>query len=260
MKIPIYQVDAFAGRLFAGNPAAVCPLERWLDEGVMQSIAAENNLSETAFLVREDGARRIRWFTPGVEVDLCGHATLASAAVICELLEPGVERVDFLSKSGPLAVSKRGDRYELDFPALPPAPALPPDGLIEALGRRPAEVLAAKDWLCVFEREADVRALVPDMARLASVHECRGVVCSAPGERGDFVSRCFFPKQGVPEDPATGSAHCMLTPYWAKRLGKRELHALQLSARGGELFCEDRGERVGIAGRAVLYLEGAIHV
>lgn len=262
MRLPIYQVDAFASRRFAGNPAAVCPLDSWPGDDLMQAIANENNLAETAFLVRE-GARadgyRIRWFTPTHEVDLCGHATLAAAHVIASHIDPEMREVVFQSRSGPLKVARDGDLYVLDFPAMPPVATPAPDGLAAALGATPAETLAVGIWcLAVFRRAEAVAALAPDMARLGAL-AADAVIATAPGGAdGDFVSRCFVPKLGIPEDPVTGSAHCVLTPYWAARLGKTPLAAKQISRRGGELLCGLAGDRVTIAGRAVSYLEGHI--
>ena len=259
MRIPIYQVDAFANRVFSGNPAAVCPLQRWLPDETLQDIAAENNLSETAFLVGSGGRYRIRWFTPKQEVDLCGHATLASAEVVLGTLEPGLLQVLFESASGPLRVGRDGDRLVLDFPARPPVRCDVSEALVQALGARPHEAWEARDLMAVFGDETDVRALAPDMARLAAL-ETFAVIATAPGRSSDFVSRFFAPAKGVPEDPVTGSAHCTLVPYWAERLGRSTLHALQVSARGGELHCELREGRVFIAGRAVRYLDGTIEV
>lgn len=259
MKIPLYQVDAFTRRVFAGNPAAVCPLDAWLPDEQMQAIAAENNLAETAFFVPENGEFRIRWFTPAVEVDLCGHATLASAFVICEKLEPVRQAVRFASRSGELVVTRQEGRYVLDFPARPPSPCAPHPRLVDALGTQPLQVLAARDYLVIYRDEEEVRSLQPDL-RLLSEMDRFAVTVTAPGREVDFVSRFFAPAQGVPEDPVTGSAHCTLIPYWSRRLGKTILTARQISARGGELFCEDRGERVFIGGDAVLYLEGRIDV
>jgi PhzF family phenazine biosynthesis protein len=260
MKLRLFQVDAFASRVFAGNPAAVVPLERWLDDATLQAIATENNLSETAFIVGGGGDYRIRWMTPAAEIDLCGHATLASAFVVFRFLEPGRSEVNFRSRSGQLRVEAEGERLALDFPARPPRPLSGIEGAAkDALGRSPESVLEARDLMAVFESEADVRSLVPDMARLAAFGRT-GVIATAPGSDCDFVSRFFAPSVGVPEDPVTGSAHCTLVPYWAKRLGRSSLFARQVSARGGELWCEDRGARVRIAGRAVLYLEGTIEL
>jgi PhzF family phenazine biosynthesis protein len=260
MNVPIYQVDAFAGKLFAGNPAAICPLDSWLPDATLQSIAAENNLAETAYYVRNNGGFHIRWFTPGVEVDLCGHATLAAAHVILELRKEGAQqRVSFDSKSGELIVTRENDLYALDFPARPPSETPFDKNLFDALGAEPKLVLGARDYLCVFETEAQVRALKPNMEKLAAIDRFATIV-TAPGTDCDFVSRFFAPAKGVPEDPVTGSAHCTLIPYWAGRLGKTKLFARQVSRRGGELWCEHRGDRVTIAGRAVKYLEGTIVV
>lgn len=259
MRLSLYQVDAFTARVFGGNPAAVVPLDAWLPEATLQAIALENNLSETAFFVREPQGWHLRWFTPTVEVDLCGHATLAAAYVLFHHVQPGLERVEFASRSGPLVVTREGDWLEMNFPSRPPRPVEPPPGLIEALGARPREVLASRDLVAVFDTEAQVRALEPDMARVAAL-DTFAVTATAPGTDVDFVSRFFAPGAGVPEDPVTGSAHCSLVPYWARRLGKTRLAARQVSARGGELRCEDRHERVHIAGQAVLYLVGHITV
>ena len=257
MQIPIYQVDAFSGRAFAGNPAAVCPLESWLADEQMQSIAAENNLSETAFCVPEGDGYRLRWFTPATEVDLCGHATLASAFVVFRHLEPQLERVLFQTLSGQLIVSRSGDRLTMDFPSRPPVAVEAHPQLIPALGLQPKEVLAARDYMVVYETAEQVRALKPDMARLTEVDRF-AVIVTAPGRDCDFVSRFFAPAHGVPEDPVTGSAHCTLIPYWSRRLGKKQLFARQVSPRGGELWCEDCGERVHISGQAVEFLSGTI--
>lgn len=258
-RIPIYQVDAFSAEVFRGNPAAVCPLERWLDERTMQSIAAENNLAETAFFVPEGDGYHLRWFTPTVEMDLCGHATLASAHVLFERLGRGGDAVTFRSRSGPLTVTRRDGLLELDFPSRPARRESAPEAVALALGAEPREAWLARDWMLVFDAEADVRRLAPRIDRLLEI-DAHAFIVTAPGETCDFVSRFFAPSVGVPEDPVTGSAHCTLIPYWSQRLGKRRLAARQLSARGGELTCEDRGERVGIAGRAALYLEGTIEV
>jgi PhzF family phenazine biosynthesis protein len=257
MKLRQYQVDAFASRPFQGNPAAVCPLERWLPDELMQAIAGENNLSETAFFVPSDRGYALRWFTPVAEVDLCGHATLASAHVLFEHLGHAQPSITFATRSGDLIVERRDGRLVMDFPACPPEPCATPDGLAEGLGRRPIKVLAGDDYLAVFESEADIRAIVPDHALLSRLDR-RGVCITAPGESADFVSRFFGPKLGVPEDPVTGSAHCMLTPYWAGRLGRDSLSARQVSRRGGDLGCELRGDRVLIAGRAVTVMTAEI--
>ncbi len=260
MNVPIYQVDAFSSKLFGGNPAAICPLDGWLPDATLQSIAAENNLAETAYYIRKNGGFHIRWFTPGVEVDLCGHATLAAAHVIMEIRKEAKQgRVAFDSKSGELVVTRESDLYALDFPTRPPLETTFDEKLFEALGARPKLVMAARDYLCVFDTEAEVRAVKPNMEKLAAVDQFATII-TAPGTDCDFVSRFFAPAQGIPEDPVTGSAHCTLIPYWASRLGKTKLFARQVSPRGGELWCEHRGDRVTIAGRAVKYLEGTIVV
>jgi len=259
VRIPLYQIDAFTSRVFAGNPAAVCPLESWLPDATMQSIAAENNLAETAFFVGEDGRYELRWFTPEIEIDLCGHATLASALVVFEHLEPALGTVRFETKSGTLAVERDGDLLALDFPARPAEPCALPAGLAEALGAAPVEMLKSRDHMAVLGSEDEVRSLKPDMEGLKRTG-CFAVIATAAGRTADFVSRFFAPAAGIAEDPVTGSAHCTLTPYWSRRLGRPRLRAQQVSPRGGELWCEDRGERVRIAGRAVPYLEGTIRL
>ena len=260
MKLPLYQVDAFSSSVFGGNPAGVVPLDRWIDERTMLAIAAENNLAETAFFTRDGDGFAIRWFTPEVEIDLCGHATLASAHILFAKLEPGRDAVEFASKSGPLRVSRDGDRLVLDFPVWTPVASAPPAGLFEAIGAEPRETYkGGSDWLLVFENEAQVRALQPDFGALRRV-EARGTIATAPGDEVDFVSRFFAPAAGVNEDPVTGSAHCALTPYWVARLGKNPLRARQISRRGGELECTLAGDRVKIGGRVALYLEGSITV
>lgn len=260
MRLPIYQVDAFAGRVFGGNPAAVVFLESWLPDATLQNIAAENNLAETAYLVREGEAWGLRWFTPAVEVDLCGHATLASAWVVMTHRDPAAERVAFDTRSGRLTVRREGDLLVMDFPAMPPAPCGASAELERALGAKPSEVLKARDIMAVFDSADQVRELAPDMRAVAAL-DAFAVIVTAPGENGvDFVSRFFAPAKGIPEDPVTGSAHCTLTPYWAARLGRKELRARQISPRGGELLCRDLGARIEIAGRVAPYLEGIITV
>ena len=259
MQIPIYQVDAFTSRRFAGNPAAICPLEDWLPDEQLQAIALENNLSETAYFVPNGDHYKLRWFTPGVEVDLCGHATLATAFVIMTELAPERREVRFQTRSGELVVTRDGDRFKMDFPARPPSECTVYPDLIGALGATPERVLAARDYLVIYGSEAEVRGLRPSMERLAQVDRF-AVIVTAPGNDVDFVSRFFAPAKGVPEDPVTGSAHCTLIPYWADRLGKKQLHALQVSPRGGEIWCEHRGERVTMAGNAVRFLTGTIEV
>jgi PhzF family phenazine biosynthesis protein len=250
-------VDAFAGQVFSGNPAAVCPLETWLADAQMQAIAAENNLADTAFFVRNGSGYQLRWFTPLVEVELCGHATLAAAFVILNDLTPGERSVSFETKSGSLTVTRDGDLYSLDFPSRPPQPCDVYPGLLAALGGKPEAVLAARDYFVVYGAEDEVRSLTPDMQALMSIDRF-AVIATAPGREADFVSRFFAPAQGVPEDPVTGSAHCSLIPYWSQRLGKKKLHAYQVSSRGGELWCQDRGQRVTISGKAVRFLQGTI--
>jgi PhzF family phenazine biosynthesis protein len=259
MNLPLYQVDAFTDRLFGGNPAAVCPLEDWLPDETMQKIAAENNLAETAFFVRKADSYELRWFTPELEVDLCGHATLASAYTILRFLEPECKRVAFSTRSGMLYVEREGDRLAMDFPSRPPKPVGTPAGLVEALGATPTACLASRDVLALFDTEEEVRALAPDFGVLDGV-DCFAVIASAPGNDCDFVSRFFAPRAGVAEDPVTGSAHCTLVPYWAARLGKTEMFARQVSRRGGELWLELLGYRVKIAGNAVLYMRGTISI
>lgn len=262
MKLQLFQVDAFTRRPLAGNPAAVCPLAEWLPDDRMQSLARENNLSETAFIIGgTDGSYGLRWFTPTTEVDLCGHATLASAYVIWNCLADRTPVLDFDTRSGHLTADRRDGRIALHFPETPVegCPA-PPGGLAEALGLAPAEVFVTRQrntLLPVYECEDDVRNLTPDFRSIAAL----GRICvnpTAPGTEVDFVSRYFAPSFGIDEDPVTGSAHCALTPFWADRLGKERLHARQVSPRGGELFCERSADGVVIAGHAALYMEGTI--
>ena len=260
MRLLMFQIDAFTDEVFGGNPAAVCPLESWLDDATMQAIAYENNLSETAFFVPADGAYDLRWFTPLAEVDLCGHATLASAHVVFHHLQPDADSVSFDTRSGRLDVTRGDDGLIMDFPALAANPVKAPADLSAGLGAEPVAVFADMDYLALFESEAQVRAIEPDWTALARVDDRRGVIVTAPGESADFVSRFFSPRLGVPEDPVTGSAHCMLAPFWAERLGKTTLHAFQASARGGAVHCTVAGERVRLSGRAVQYLEGTITV
>ncbi len=256
MELPIFQLDAFASAPFRGNPAVIVPLDTWLPDATMQAIAEENNLAETAFYVRNPEGYKIRWFTPTQEVDLCGHATLAAAAVV---LANGGAEVIFDSRSGKLRVTRDGDRYTLDFPRLPPQAALEPPGLVAALGAVPSAFLRSNYCFCVFQNEAHIRALTPNMGALSQV-DCFGVIATAPGDECDFVSRMFAPAAGINEDPVTGSAHSALIPYWSERLGKKSMLARQISKRGGELWCEDRGSRVGIGGQVIRYMEGRISV
>jgi PhzF family phenazine biosynthesis protein len=258
MKVPFYQIDAFSGKVFGGNPAAVCILETWLDTDVLQSIAAENNLSETAFLVpKSRGLYELRWFTPTVEMDLCGHATLAGAFAIFSFIDGTLSSVNFETKSGLLTVAKSGELLSMDFPARKPVPAKNNPLIAEALGAKPLDVLASRDLLVVFDDEATIKDMKPDFGKLMQI-DTFAVIVTAQGEKADFVSRFFAPRAGIPEDPVTGSAHCTLIPYWSERLGKNKLHAFQLSGRGGELFCENAGYRVKIAGRAALYASGEL--
>jgi PhzF family phenazine biosynthesis protein len=259
MFIPYYQVLAFTKRHFAGNPAGVCVLSEWLSDAQLQTIAAENNLPETAFVIEREEHFDLRWLTPTVEVDLCGHATLASAHVIFHHLARAGDTVSFQSRSGELTVARVGDRLVLDFPSQSVSKCEPPNELAEGLLTQPKSVLKGRDYFAVFDREEDVAALEPNFEILAQL-DAQGVIVTAPGNDCDFVSRYFAPQVGIPEDPVTGSTHCALIPYWSKRLGKQQLRARQFSKRGGELFCEDRGERVGIGGNAVTYVEGKLHV
>jgi PhzF family phenazine biosynthesis protein len=261
VNIPVYQVDAFASELFAGNPAAVCLLDRWLEDQILQSISTENNHSETAFLVQSGPGFEIRWFTPAAEVALCGHATLAGSFIIFNYLHWTEEVVRLQTRqSGLLTVRRKAELIEMDLPARPPAGIKTPQRLGDILKCQPLEVYTSvEDLLVLLADERAVRELEPDLALLKQ-NDQRGLIVTARGEDCDFVSRFFAPQLGIPEDPVTGSAHCVLTPYWAARLGKKQLHARQLSRRGGELFCEDRGERVAVAGKAVLYLTGNITI
>lgn len=258
MRLPVFQLDAFTDRTFGGNPAAVCLLDAWLNDATLQAIALENNLSETAFLVPlGDGDFDLRWFTPALEVDLCGHATLASAWLIMDRLEPDRNEVGFTTRSGRLAVWRCDEGLVMDFPADPPVPTTVPDGLDVALGIAPVAVLRGRYWMAVLGSEAEVRALKPDLdgiVRLADGH----MIVTAPGAKPDFVSRFFAPGSGIAEDPVTGSAHCILAPYWASRLSKVALKAQQVSSRGGELHCTVEGDRVRLAGNCAFYMEGWI--
>lgn len=262
MHLPIYHIDAFANRPFEGNPAAVCPLEAWLTDDLLQAIAMENNLSETAFFVSHRGHYQLRWLTPTVEVDLCGHATLATAHLILERLSPELQQVAFETRSGTLQVHRAGDSLAMDFPRLDPGPSIEiPSDLVAAMGATPAEcrpireVHGAPYVLLVYESETQIAKLAPRISSLGA-----NVIATAPGDSVDFVSRFFAPLSGVAEDPVTGSAHCTLTPYWADRLGKADLSARQISARGGDVGCRVDGDRVILTGRCVLYLEGKIHL
>ncbi len=262
MKLNIYQIDAFTNRVFSGNPAAVCILENWLDDITMQQIAAENNLAETAFLVKKGDGYEIRWFTPSIEVALCGHATLASAFVLFHYYDITAKKIPFYSlQSGVLFVQKEeNDLLTLDFPADPIAEVQPLDSLNEAIGKAPVQTFKGKtDYLLIYESQQDIEEINPNFHLLGKAN-VRGVIVSAKGTTVDFVSRFFAPGSGIDEDPVTGSAHTTLTPYWSQQLGKTKLSARQLSQRGGDLFCEDLGERIKISGKAVPYLIGEIEI
>lgn len=260
MKIPLYQVDAFASRAFEGNPAAVCPLDTWLPDSLMQAIAAENNLSETAFFVPGGDGYAIRWFTPEAEVELCGHATLASAFVVFNELGFDGDTVVFDSRSGPLPVTRDGDRFTLDFPAQPPVACATPAGVEAAFGgTRPVECLRSADLLVVFASADEVRSASPDIGLLARV-PARGIIITAADSEYDFVARFFAPSVGIPEDPVTGSAYTQLAPYWSARTGKTRFHARQVSRRGGDVSCELAADRVLISGKAVKTLEGTFRL
>ena len=259
MELPLYQIDAFTNKLFAGNAAGVVPLEGPLPEATMQAIALENNVAETAFFYPEGEGYRLRWFSPTTEIPLCGHATVATAYVITEYLERGKHAMSFETKSGRLGVERKGDIFVLDFPARQIKPANAPQ-VGEALGKKPAELIESHSFLAIYDSWDDVAALQPDFAKMAKLDHF-GVIASAPGRDGvDYVSRFFAPKAGIPEDPATGSAQCVLMPYWAKRLGRTRLVSRQISSRGGDFTCELAGDRVKIGGGAVCYLKGSISV
>ena len=261
MRVLIFQIDAFTSRRFAGNPAAVMPMQDFPADEILQAIAAENNLSETAFLVPSEGEYRVRWCTPMVEVPLCGHATLASAAVVMEMLEPGRERVVFHSASGPLTVKREGAGYAMDFPARPSECCATPAGLAEALGVEPIEVRVNQfNYMALIESETVLRKLAPEMIALARIGRPGVIVTAASDGDYDFVSRYFAPAKGIAEDPVTGAAHCMLAPYWAKRLGKTEFRAYQASRRGGEMVCRVAGDRVELQGECAFYMKGEVEV
>lgn len=260
MQLQLFTVNAFASEPFTGNPAAVCVLDDWLETSVMQAIAAQNNLAETVFLVRAgSGKYKIRWFTPAVEVPLCGHATLASAFVLKQLLDETADLIAFDSKSGELTVDCTENELKMKFPSQPPKPIATPSWFVNAFGANPVEFYQSAYSLAIFPSQAIIAALEPDLSILAKTPGSN-VIVSAPGDEHDFVSRFFAPVDGIDEDPVTGSAHCILTPYWSKRLGKQSLRAKQISPRGGDLTCEQQGERVLISGRALLYSEATIHI
>jgi PhzF family phenazine biosynthesis protein len=257
MNIPLYQIDTFTGELFKGNPAAVCLLDHWLEDSLLQAIAQENNLSETAFIVAEIEGFAIRWFTPVAEVDLCGHATLAASFVIMDILKRPDPRIVFSSKSGKLTVTRNKEFFTLDFPVQTAEACGVPKLLLEGLGKSPLEVLAAADYMAVFGSEKEIVDLQPDLEALKKLDR-RGVIVTAQGDGVDFVCRFFAPRVGIDEDPVTGSAYCALMPYWSKKLQNNRLNSHQLSKRGGELFCSIRDDRVMISGRAVKFMEGQI--
>lgn len=259
MKLKMFQIDAFAEKVFEGNPAAVVPLETWLPDSTMQSIAAENNLAETAFFVPTHEGFHIRWFTPVSEVKLCGHATLASAFLLFTEMGYEPDEIVFDSLSGPLRVKKEGELLALDFPNQMPEPCDIPEALIKGLGKKPVAVLAGEDYVAVFEHEADVADIVPDHSALEQLG-LRGVIATAPSVNYDFVARFFAPKFGIPEDPVTGSAYTHLTPYWAGQTGRKEFTTRQISSRGGDIWCRLDGDRVLIAGKAVKFFEGMIEL
>lgn len=259
MNLKLFQVDAFTSQLFKGNPAAVVPLKEWLDDETMQNIGLENNLSETAFFVKEGDHYHIRWFTPAIEVPLCGHATLASSYVIFNYLQPDLDKIHFQSKSGELVVTKQNDLIALNFPANKPEPVALPSQILEAVPVPPKEILFNDSYLAIFEDEDTVRNMKLNIRALDNLNNA-GLIISARGKQVDFVSRFFIPAAGVDEDPVTGYAHTILTPFWSEKLNKKKLHALQVSKRGGELWLEDLGNRVKISGKARLYMIGEIYL
>ena len=260
MKIPIYQVDAFASVIFKGNPAAVCPLKEWLPDQVMQNIAMENNLSETAFFIEDNGIYHIRWFTPKAELDLAGHPTLATAHIILNELDKNINTINFQTKIGDtLKVNLDKNLYIMDFPSRPPKNINEIEILYEALGKKPRELLAHRDLIVIFDNEEEIKSIIPNMSKLMQL-SYPSIVISAIGNEVDFVSRNFAPKLGIPEDPVTGSSHCELIPYWSKILNKNEMIAHQLSERGGEIYCGYNNERVSLGGEAITFLRGEIEI
>lgn len=260
MKLPLFQVDAFTDKVFGGNPAAICPLERWLPTGTMQQIAIENAVAETAFFIPVDEGFEIRWFTPEIEMDLCGHATLAAAHVIARHLQHSASDIQFRSRSGHLSVGVTDELLTLNFPSRQPEPSAVPAIILEAVKEKPIETLKSRDYILVFKDEQTVRQLEPCQHLLNQINiDPGGIAVTASGQEADFVSRFFTPQASIFEDPVTGSAHCSLIPYWSRKLEKSAMTALQLSRRGGKLICQNLGERVLISGRAVTYLEGYIN-
>lgn len=261
MQLPIFQVDAFTDKTFGGNPAAVCPLEYWLPDDVMQKIAMENSVAETAFFIQSNDVFEIRWFTPEIEMDLCGHATLATAHVIVRHLNYQLSSLKFRSKSGILTVTVENEFLTMDFPSRRPESSDVPQIILDAIQVKPVEILKSRDYVLVFECEEAIRSMKPNQGILNQINiDPGGVVVTAQGNEVDFVSRFFTPQASIFEDPVTGSAHCSLIPYWSERLGKKSLLALQVSPRIGKLLCKDLGERVLISGEAVTYLEGQITI
>ena len=264
MKLTIYQVDAFTNKIFGGNPAAIIPLQNWLDDELMQKIAMENNVSETAFFVPSDNGNEasydIRWFTPSLEIDLCGHATLASAYIIKTFIEPHVKEVNFTTqKAGTLKTYIKEGMYTLDFPSRKPVATQPPKKLFESLGITTAiEVLKSRDYFVVLPNEETVRNIEPDFNLMKELNA--GVIITAKGQSADVVSRFFYPAAGIEEDPVTGSAHCNLIPYWSEKLGTAKIFAKHLSKRGGDLWCEHKGDRVLMSGNCVLFMTGEVAV
>ncbi len=260
MEIPYFHIDAFATKAGHGNPAGVCVLDCWIDDEIMQTIASENNLSETAFLVKNGSIYEIRWFTPTSEINLCGHATLASGFVLFNYISPELSKISLKSHlSGELSVTKNNELYILNFPAIPATSCETPSDLIKAFGIMPKETLKANDYLVVFENENQISSINPNFELLNQI-DCRGVIITAKGTKSDFVSRFFCPKYGINEDPVTGSSHCTLVPYWQEKFNKHKLHAVQLSPRGGDLFCETHDNRVNIGGHALCYMQGKISI
>lgn len=261
MNIPIYQVDAFTNQLFKGNPAAVCPLDSWLADDILLNIAKENNLAETAFCVKQGQQYEIRWFTPEIEMDLCGHATLATAHVLFHEKGYTEDQIVFISMSGKLQVAKEAGFYSMDFPSRKPVATSLPEVIAKGLNLAPKEVYKSRDYVLVYNTEEEIKRLVPNVAILNTINlDPGGIIVTAKGEKVDFVSRFFTPLASLFEDPVTGSAHCSLIPFWAERLGKNQLLAHQISERGGVLHCEYQGERVIIKGEAITFLKGTIHL
>lgn len=259
MQLTLYKIDTFTDKMLSGNPAAVIPLEKWLPDETMNSIAEENSLSETAFFIPADRGYHLRWFTPNSEVSLGGHSTLATAFVIFEYLGFEGDEIRFISKTGPLYVLKHNDVLTLDFPSQPGSRCALPDSLLSGLKQEPVEVLASQDYMAVFSKESDILALNPDFDELKKLDK-RGVIVTAPGTNVDYVSRFFSPKYGIDEDPATGSSHCQLVPYWGRRLEKEKLTSRQLSKRGGEFWLEQDRSRVLISGKAVRFMKAEIEL